>query len=181
MPLQQLRRRLVTGVRPGRDFHDLDAEGREDVAVGRIARRRQRHPVADVEGGQEGQQEGARRAGGDHHLPRRHGGAVGPAVMVGDRLAQRRDAQRHGVADLVVAQRRLGRRQHAGRRRGAGLADLEMQHVAMRLLARRGGGHHIHDDEGRHLAAAGDLHDGRVSATVWTGTAPPGRHSRLLA
>ena len=51
-----------------RHLDHLTAERRQDVAVTRIAGACDRHPVTDVEAGQERQQEPARRAGGDHHL-----------------------------------------------------------------------------------------------------------------
>ena len=51
--------------RAGLDHHRLDAERLEDIAIGRIARRRDGHPVARVETGEEGENEARRGAGRD--------------------------------------------------------------------------------------------------------------------
>src|SRR3546814_7624572 len=59
----------------------LDAERREDVAVGRIARRRQRDAIAGIEGGEEGDEEAGRGAGGHHDAARIEVVAVPLAIV----------------------------------------------------------------------------------------------------
>ena len=76
------------------------------------------------------------------------------AVMPGDRLAQRRDAERVGIADAVRRQRPPRRVEHGLGRRRAGLADFEMDDRMPRGLARVGGAQHVHRDERRHQPAA---------------------------
>ena len=72
---------LVMRVLADLDQHRLEAERAEDVAIGGIAGRRQRDPVARLEGGEKGELEGGRRAGGDDDLGRVDGDAVLLAVM----------------------------------------------------------------------------------------------------
>ena len=63
------------------------------------------------------------------------------------------DAQRFGIAEEIVRQGALRRRDHACRRTGGRLADLEMQNVfAFRLAAVRFA-QDVHDHKRRHLAA----------------------------
>ena len=70
------------------DLDHLDAERGKDVAVGGIAGRRHRDPVADIEHGEEGEVE-RRRGAGRHRDPlRRNLDAVVLVVVRGDRLAQ---------------------------------------------------------------------------------------------
>ena len=128
---------------------------REDMPVWRIAGIGQGHPVARLEQRQERQHETARRTGGDHHARRVEREAVGVAVMAGDSRPQAGDAERLGIADAAVRQRRLRRlprRRRRGRRR---LAHLHMQNVGTLGLQSRRRGHHVHDDERRHIAAFG--------------------------
>ena len=75
------------------------------------------------------------------------------AVMAGDRLAQRRDAERVGIADAVFGERPSRRLPH--RRRGlcAGLADFEMDDAPARRFRLVGGAHHVHRDERRNEPA----------------------------
>ena len=99
------------------DLDDLDAERGEDVAVGGIAGRGDRDPVADVEHGEKGEVE-RRRGAGRHRDPlRRNGNAVVLVVVRGDRLAQAAQAERIGIADAAILQRPRRRFAHAG---GAG-------------------------------------------------------------
>ena len=155
--IDQRRRRLVAGLRAGRDLHRHNVEGPQDVAVGGVARGGQRDPVPRLERRQEGQQEPGRGAGGDHDPIRRQAEAVALAVVLGDSPAQRRNPQGHRVADLLGLQRVPRRLDHPPWGGGRRLADLQVQHVAMGRLALGGGGHDIHHDEWRDLPALGDF------------------------
>ena len=86
------------------DQHRLEAERRQDVAVGGIAGRGERDPVARLEGGEKRQLKRRRGAGRDDDLGGLDRDAVLFAVMPGDRLAQGRDAERVGIADAVFGQ-----------------------------------------------------------------------------
>ena len=79
----------------------LDAERLQDVAVGRIARRRDGDPLARIEEAQESQDEPGRGARRHHDPLGRDADAVGFPVMPRDPLAQRRDAERLRVADAA--------------------------------------------------------------------------------
>ncbi len=57
---------------------------RDQVLVGRIAGRGDRHPVAGIEGAEKGQVEGRRRAGGHHDALGRHVEAVFLAIVARD-------------------------------------------------------------------------------------------------
>ena len=70
------------------DLDHLDAERRQDVAVGGIAGCCDRDAVADVEHRQEGQVEGGRGAGRHGDPAGRDLEAVVLAIVRGDRLAQ---------------------------------------------------------------------------------------------
>ena len=89
----------------------VQPERAEHVAVGGVAGTGHDHGVADVEGGQERQQETAGRTGGDDDVRGVDVEAGAVAVVRRDRPAQRRDAERRGVADA------FGRRGRARRRR----------------------------------------------------------------
>ena len=102
--LRVRREQHVAGDRPARlrrglDQHRLAAERREDVAVRRIARRRDGDAVAGLEHRQERQDETRRRSGGDdtrsgaNHRHRRS------RVVPRDARAQRPDAERLGIAE----------------------------------------------------------------------------------
>ena len=70
-----------------------------------------------------------------------------------DPRAQRRYAERLGIADAPAGQRRAGRRdrgRRGGRRR---LADLQVDDPASGGLDAAGSRHHIHHHERRHIAA----------------------------
>ena len=64
--IEQLGRRLEAVLGLARQQHRLDAERGKDIAIGGIARRRERDPVADIEGGEETEQESARGTGRNH-------------------------------------------------------------------------------------------------------------------
>ena len=151
---EQLRVRLVMRVRPDLDQHRLQPERRQDVAIGRIARRRQRHPVPRLERREKCQLERRRRSGRDDDFAGIDRDPVLLPVMPGNRLAQRRDAERVGIADAVRRQRPPRRVEHGFGRRRAGLADFEMDDRMPLCLARIGGAQHVHRDERRHQAAA---------------------------
>jgi hypothetical protein len=145
------------GLEPGRgvDRHrdDVDVEGLEDVAVGRVARLRHRDPVAGVEGGQERQDERARGPRRDRHALRRDLEPVPLPVVPRDSLTQHRQAQGLRVAEAAAVLERLGcGGQRLGWRSQPGLADLQVQYpfACRRTLVRRL--EHLHDDEGRHPA-----------------------------
>ena len=86
----------------------------------------------------------------------RSGSTVTPCglgVVPRDALAQRRDAERLGVADVAEVERRL-RGPRRGARRGRGrLADLHMHDAPAARLDARGRRHHVHHHEGRNIAA----------------------------
>ena len=123
------------------------------MPVRRIAGTRDRDPVARLEQREERQDEAGRRAG-------RHDDALGldrDAVRLGivprDARAQRRDAERLGVADVAEIERRLRGATRGARRRRGRLADLHVHDApAARLDARRRR-HHVHHHEGRNVAA----------------------------
>ena len=78
---------------------------------------------------------------------------VGARVVAGDARAQRRDAERLGIAAAARHERRP-RRRDRGRRRGRRrLADLHVDDAAARGLDARRRRHHVHDHERRHVAA----------------------------
>ncbi len=187
--LQQRRRRLESRVETRLDPDDVEIQRAQDVAVGRIARIGQRDPLASIENRQKRQDEAAGRS-------RRHHDAVGidraavPVLIVpGDPAAQAGQPHGVGIADQVPVQRRAGGGQRSVGRRGARLADLQVQDVATGSLALVGRTHHVHDDEGWDAPAPGDLqdHDGSPfpslerSGRYWTRTARPWPRRSLAA
>jgi len=100
--LDHVHRRLVAGVRPALQVDDLAAQGVQNVPVGRVTRPGQPDPAADVEGGEKGEQESARRPGGHDDVVGAHGHPVPVPVVPGDRAAQRLDAGRLGVTENVT-------------------------------------------------------------------------------
>jgi len=142
--------------------HRLDAQRGEDVDIGRVERRRQRHAVACVEGRQEGKRERARCAHRDGDAGDGDIEPVPVSVMRDSPLAQAAAAERFCVAKRVARrQRRRGGLGGAGRGAGAGLADLHADHAGgaggERCLARVGGGDHVHHQEGRRCRPASDF------------------------
>ena len=65
---EQFGGRLVMRVLADLDQHRLDAERREDVAIGGIAGHGERDPIAGLERGEKGELERRRRAGCDDNL-----------------------------------------------------------------------------------------------------------------
>ena len=139
----------------GRDLdrHRLAAERREDVAVGRIAGTGDGDPVARLEHGEEGEQEARRGAGRHHDAAGIDVDAVALAVVRGDAPAQRRDAQRFGIADPRGSQGRMGRGPRGRRRGRRRLADLHMDDSPARCFEPRRRRHHVHHHEWLHVAA----------------------------
>ena len=129
---EQFRGWLIMAVLADLEQYRLDAERGEDVAIGGIAGHRERHPVSGLERGEKRQLKGGRRAGRDDDFGRVDRQAVLRAIVPGDRLAQRRYAERVGVADAGIIERLARRLQHRLRRRRAGLADFEMDDISPR-------------------------------------------------
>ena len=176
-------RRLEAIGRGGRQIDGLEIERRQDVAIGRIARRRERHPVAGIEAREEGERKAARRAGRDDHPLGRHLGAVGVAIVPRDALAQRRHAERRDIADAVGVERGVRRGQCRLGRGRAGLADLEMDDGVARRFLLGGGGHHVHDDEridGAGAARNGTRHRLRQRVVAFSARPPPAGSMPLL-
>ena len=148
----------IHGERPARvgrnlDHHRLAAERGEDMPVRRIARTRDRDAIARLEQREEREDESGRRAGGHHHALGLDRDAVGIGVMPRDPVAQRRHAERRRVADVAQIERGLcGLARDARRGRGR-LADLHVHDAPALRLDARGGRHHVHHHERRHVAA----------------------------
>jgi hypothetical protein len=138
------------------DFDDLDPERLHDVAIGRVARNGDRHLVARIEHGKEGEVEAGRGPGRHHHAVRRHVEPVMVAIVAGNRLPQFRSSERVRIA------KRAGRECLGGRlandpRRGVGwLADRERHHTPPRRTQRIGAREHIHGMERLDVGAAGN-------------------------
>ena len=145
---QQLGGRLVMRILPDLDQHRLDIEGRQNVAVSRVAGNREPDPVAGLESGEKPQLKGGRRAGRDDDLGGIDRDSVLRAVIGGDRLPQRRYAERIGISDPLIGQGAPGGLQHRLGRRSAGLADFEMNDIGAGGLALVGGAQHVHRDKG---------------------------------
>ena len=69
-------------------------------------------------------------------------------VMLRDRLAQFRNAERRRVIDAAARQRALRRLEHRRGRRKIGLPDFHVHDAAARRLERTGRGLHLHHVEG---------------------------------
>jgi hypothetical protein len=126
-----------------------------NVPIRRITGIGQRHPLARLEQRQKRQHETAGRPRGHHHAHRIEREIVGVAVMTSDSRPQRGNAERLGIADAAMRQRRQRRlpcRRRRGRRR---LADFHVQDPRTLGLQRRRRRHHVHDDKRRHIAAFG--------------------------
>ncbi len=115
--VQQVEGRLEALRGTAVEFDDLAAKRGQDVPVGRVARPGERDAVSWIEGGQEGQQEGARRAGGEADLGRVDRKPVPALVVTGDLLTQRTDAEGLGIAESGVVGHQLGRATPHVRRR----------------------------------------------------------------
>ena len=76
------------------------------MAVGRIAGTRDRDPVARLEQREERQDEAGRGAGRDRDALGLDRDAVGLGIVACDAVAQRRNAERLGIADVAGVERR---------------------------------------------------------------------------
>src|SRR5438132_1700367 len=76
----------------GLDQHRLATECLEDVAIGRIAGNRDRHPVTRLEQSEERQDEAGRRSGRDDDPRRIDYHAIALLIVTRDARAQRGDA-----------------------------------------------------------------------------------------
>ncbi len=162
--VQQLGRRLEAVLQVGLQPHRLQAQRAQDVAVGGIAGRRQRDPVAGIEGGEEGHDEAGGGAVGDHHPLGVDAHAVQRPVGLGQAPAQLGQAGGVGIAQLLRIDGALGGLARGAWGAVAGLADLEVQDVAAGRRALVGGAQHVHDDEGIDLAALGELEGHRLGS-----------------
>ena len=141
------------GLRRGRQQHRLEPERLQRVAVGGVAGIGERHPVADIERGEEREHEPGGGAGRHHDPLCRRGEAVALPVVGGDALAQGEHAVGLGVADPVGGERRPRRIEDRAGRARAGLAGL---HVIDPRTFRRTPGRGLEDfhrEEGRDRGA----------------------------
>jgi hypothetical protein len=145
----------VAGFRRGLDQHRFAAKRGQDMAIRRIAGHRDRDPVARLEHCKKGQDEGARRSGGDDNPFGIDGTAVNFAVMPRDALAQRRDPERGGVVDPPAVERGVSGRDRGFRCGGRRLSDFHVDDVAAGAFDPRRRRHHVHHHEGRNVASAG--------------------------
>lgn len=104
MPLDEIRRQLVTAVRPHRHqlrgaFHQA-----QEMPVARVARVGEQPVAAGVDQQAAGQQQGAGTARSDQHALWVEVDPVAFAVEFRDRLAQRRQAAGGGVAGMPGGQ-----------------------------------------------------------------------------
>ena len=152
---QVRRHRLEPVLRPGGDPHRHEVERAQDVAVARIARLADRHPVAGVEQAGEGQDEPRRRPGGHHHPPRIEIDPVPVAIEPRDPRPELRQPERHGVAERprlpspapAPPAPRPAPACRAGRPPCGSPSAPAASSAARRL-------HHVHHDEGIDLAPA---------------------------
>ena len=133
------------------DADRLDAERHQCVAVARIPGLDDRHPLARVEAGQEGEGEAGRCSCRHDDLGRVHLHAVPARVVAGDGPPQRQQPRGVGVADLIVVERSPSRFPHRGRRGRGRLADLQVDHRSAGRLPLRGQARHRHGVERRHI------------------------------
>jgi hypothetical protein len=150
---QGLDRNRPAGRRRNFDHHRLAAERGQDMPVGRIARARDRDPVARLEVRQECQDEAGGRAGGHHDALGLYRDTMRLCVMLRDALAQRRNAERLGVADVAEVERRPGGIARGLRRRRGRLADLHVHDAPAARLDAGCRRHYVHHHEGRNVAA----------------------------
>ncbi len=156
--------------RPARVGADLDLDSREaerlqDVAVGRVAGRGHGDPLARIEGAEKDQVEAARGAGRHHHPRRRQIDAVGLAIVAGDPLAERHDAERLRVAEAAALQRFGGRSKHGAWRRRPRLPDLHVDHGSPGRFERGRRRQHVHGVKRLDVAPAGRLQHGDFNIT----------------
>ena len=111
--------------------------------------------------------------------------AIGLAVMPRDALAQRRDAERFGIADPAGFERRPAASRAARGRRRAGLADLHVDDRIPSPFFRRRRRQYVHGQERRDFARAFAQPAMRTCGSVsgWGGSAAcgslPARKARL--
>ena len=161
----------------GGEQHRLLPQRGQDMAIAGIARRRQTDAVAMIEQRQERQHKRRRRAGRDRYLLRRHFHAVALAVVASDALAQGWHPKRRRVAQRIAPKRAPHGLERRARRRRAGLADFHVYDLVAARLALGRGLHYVHDDEGRHAAAARSNHTFHVRETGQPGVAPCSCHA----
>ena len=159
--LQHRHGRLKAGLRRGGEQHRLQAERLQRVAVGGIAGIGQRHPVADVERGEEGEHEPGGPPGRDHDALDRRGEVVTLSIVGGAARAQRQHAMGLGVADRTAGQGGLRRVEDGLRRARAGLAGLHVKDPRTLRLTPGGGLEYLHREEGRDRGAPGRRHPPR--------------------
>ncbi len=142
----------------------FDAKSLQNVAIGWIARRGDRHARARIEKREEHQSEAARRAGRDGYSFGRHLDAMGVAVMPRDPRAQAWAAERLGVADPAPIERGDGGFPHDAWRRRAGLSYFKMNNVLPFALPAGGAGKDIQGHERRDIGSEGrrDPRQGQV-------------------
>ena len=141
-----------------RDRHGFEPERLQDVAIGRIAGRRDGDALARIEKAQEREHEARRGSRGDEDALGRDRDAIGFGVVPGDAFAQRRDAERLRVADAPCLQRGLRGFAGGARSRGRGLPDLHVDDAVPSPFFRRCGGQYVHRQERRDaLHAERDL------------------------
>src|ERR1700675_965618 len=110
----------------GLDRHRFDAKSLQNVAIGWIARRGDRHARARIEKREGRQGEAAGRTGRDGYSFGRHLYAMGVAVMLRDPRAQAWAAERLGIADPAPIERGDGGIPHDAWRRRARLSYFKM-------------------------------------------------------
>ena len=139
--------------RAGGERRRLDPDRFENVAIGRIAGRRDRDPRAGVEKREERENESTRRPGGDGDPLWRHRQAVGLVIVAGDARAQRRQPERLRVADPAGVERTDRGVPHDARRWRRRLARFHPDDPPpLRLEARRRL-ENLHSQERRDAAA----------------------------
>ena len=106
---QQVQGRLEALRGTAVELDDLAAQRGQDVAVCGVAGSGERDPVTGVEGGQEGQQEGTRRPGGETDLGRVDPEPVPAFIVTGDLITQRTDTEGLGIAESGVVGHQLRR------------------------------------------------------------------------
>ena len=143
----------VAGFGRGLDQHRFATKRGQDMAIGRIAGHRDRHPVARLEHRKKGQDEGARRPRGDDNPFGIHGAAVNFAVMPCDAFAQRWDPERGGVVDPPAVERGVSGRYCGLRCRSRRLSDFHVNDVAAAALDARSRRHHVHHHERGNFAS----------------------------
>jgi len=137
------------------DRHRFNAKGLEDIAVGRIARRRDRHRAHGIKEGEKRQREATRGAGRDGDALRRDRDAIAIPIMPRDARPQLRAAQRLGIANFAAIERGNGNFPDGARRRRPRFADFQMDNVLSFAFPAGGASKHIQGMKGATL----DLRD----------------------